>query len=206
MPCPAPREPNYAIELLPSTTQTTYTQCTKSHAVESMLQSKDPLKGTFRIRSTGFAGNASVSIVATFKPASFLDYVYFTQRETSDPVTYGSSSLVEAAEKQCSKTIADERYDAEILSGQGYCDTISFVTGDFINGPMHTNDAFVICGSPKLGGSAADPIEVSGPPVGWFSTKTSPPPARAAPAPTAISKARSPPTQRSSRRRPATKN
>ena len=35
---------------------------------------------------------------------------------------------------------------------------------------MHTNDAFVICESPTLGGSAADPIEVSGPPKGWFST------------------------------------
>lgn len=160
----------YAVELLPSTTQSTYTQCSTTHATESMLQSKDPLKGTFRIRSNGFDGNAHASIIATFKPASFLDYVYFTQRETSDPVTYGKTSLVEAAEKQCSKTIKEGRYEAEIESGKGYCDAISFVSGDFINGPMHTNDAFVICGSPKLGGSAADPIEVSGPAPGWFST------------------------------------
>ena len=54
-----------------------------------MLEPLGPLKGTFRIRSTGFAGKAEVSIIATFKPASFLDYVYFTQLETSDPVTYG---------------------------------------------------------------------------------------------------------------------
>ncbi len=164
----------YAIELLPSTSQTTYTQCNTSHATESMLQSKDPLKGTFRIRSTGFAGGAKASIVATFKPASFLDYVYFTQRETSDPATYGSTSKVEAAEKQCSKTIAEGRYNEEYLKEEGYCDAISFVTGDFVNGPMHTNDAFAICGSPTLGGSAADPIEVSGPPPGWFSTKEIP--------------------------------
>lgn len=164
----------YAIELLPSTTQTTYSQCNTAHATESMLQSKDPLKGTFRIRSNGFAGQAQESIVATFKPASFLDYVYFTQRETSDPATYGTTSKVEAAEKQCSKTIVEGRYNAEYLSGEGYCDAISFVSGDFINGPMHTNDAFAICGSPKLGGSAADPIEISGPPPGWFSTKDIP--------------------------------
>ena len=62
-----------------------------------MLQSLDPLKGTFRIRSTGFAGTAQRKIVATFKPASFLDYVYFTQRETSDPRTYGEESVVKAA-------------------------------------------------------------------------------------------------------------
>lgn len=159
----------YAIELLPSTTST-YKKCETAHATESMLQSMDPLKGTFRIRSNGYAGDAHAAIVATFKPASFLDYVYFTQRETSDPVTYGSSKLVEAAEKQCSKTIREGRYTAEYLSGYGYCDAISFVSGDFINGPMHTNDAFAICGTPTLGGSAADPIEVSGPPPGWFST------------------------------------
>ena len=41
------------------------------------------MAGSFRIRSTGFAGKAKVSIVATFKPPSFLDYVYFTQLETS---------------------------------------------------------------------------------------------------------------------------
>ena len=83
---PAP----YAIELLPATGQTKYTQCNTSNtATASMLESSGPLKGTFRIRSTGFAGDSKVSIIATFKPASFLDYVYFTQRETSDPVTYG---------------------------------------------------------------------------------------------------------------------
>jgi hypothetical protein len=169
-PVPGTTGAEYAIELLPSTTQTTYQKCDEQHPTESMIQSKDPLKGTFRIRSTGFAGKAKASIVATFKPGSFLDYVYFTQRETSDPATYGEETLVKAAEKQCSKTIKEERYASEILSGKGYCDTISFVSGDFINGPMHTNDAFVICGSPTLGGSAADPVEVSGPPKGWFST------------------------------------
>jgi hypothetical protein len=163
----------YAIELLPSTSQTKYTQCNTEHPTESMLQSLDPLKGTFRIRSTGFDGDVQRSIVATFKPASFLDYVYFTQRETSDPVTYYyyDEATAKGAYEQCSKTIAEGRYSATIPnSGGRYCDTISFVSGDFINGPMHTNDAFVICESPTLGGSAADPIEVSGPPKGWFST------------------------------------
>lgn len=157
----------YAIELLPATTSK-YAKCETNHATESMLQSLDPLKGTFRIRSNGYAGSSHAAIVATFKPASFLDYVYFTQLETSDPVTYGSTTLIEAAEKQCSKTMREGRYLTEIASNK-YCDVISFKTGDFINGPMHTNDAFAICGSPTLGGSAADPVEVSGPPPGWFS-------------------------------------
>jgi type II secretory pathway pseudopilin PulG len=159
----------YAVELLPSTTGG-YQKCDTAHATESMLQSTDPLKGTFRIRSNGYAGEAHAAIVATFKPASFLDYVYFTQLETSDPYTYGEKAKVEAAEKQCSKTIRDGRYEKEYLQGEGYCDVISFVSEDFINGPMHTDDAFAICGTPTLGASAADPIEVSGPPKGWFSS------------------------------------
>ena len=166
---PGSTNAEYAIELLPSTSQSTYPQCSTANPTLSMLQSTDPLKGTFRIRSTGYSGNAKSTIVATFKPASFLDYVYFTQRETSDPSTYGSPTAVEAAEKQCSKTIAEGRYSQKASSAVGYCDVIHFITADFINGPMHTNDAYVICGSPILGGSAADPVEASGPPKGWFS-------------------------------------
>jgi hypothetical protein len=171
LPVPGNTGAEYAIELLPSTSQSTYTQCSTANPTLSMLESKDPLKGTFRIRSTGFAGDTDASIVATFKPASFLDYVYFTQRETSDPVTYGTEALINGAYIQCSKTIEDDRYEAEIPVGTGkYCNVISFVSGDTINGPMHTNDAFVICGSPTLGRADTDPIEVSGPPIGWFST------------------------------------
>src|SRR4029077_14488130 len=162
---------SYAIELIPATGHATCDSTNVATATASMLQSLEPLKGTFRIRSTGFAGETQVPITATFKPASFLDYVYFTQLETSDPLTYGTESLIKAAETQCSKTIREERYAVEISPGGGYCDTISFVHEDNIKGPMHTNDAFVMCGDPILGRDANDPIEVSSPPVGWYSTK-----------------------------------
>ena len=165
---------SYAIELLPSSTQKEFTQCSTANPGPSMLESSGLLKGTFRIRSTGFSGSSKVAIVATFKPATFLDYVYFTQRETSDPVTYGfanPSAALEGAYSQCSKSIAEGRYAAKIPATNQYCDTISFVEGDSINGPMHTNDAFVICGKPTLGRNAFDSVEVSGPPKGWFSTR-----------------------------------
>jgi type II secretory pathway pseudopilin PulG len=169
---------SYAIELLPSTTQATYTECSTANPGPSMLESSGLLKGTFRIRSTGFSEKSKVSIVATFKPATFLDYVYFTQRETSDPVTYGfanPSAALEGAYSQCSKTIAEGRYTSAMPNTGGqYCDTISFVEGDSINGPMHTNDAFVICGKPTLGRNEFDSVEVSGPPKGWFQTKEVP--------------------------------
>ena len=47
----------------------------------------NPLDGL--LGTPGAAGTEKQSIVATYKQATFLDYVYFTQLETSDPVTYG---------------------------------------------------------------------------------------------------------------------
>jgi Tfp pilus assembly protein PilX len=161
---------SYAIELIPATGQTQCNPETIVTATTSMLETLGAMKGTFRIRSTGFAGKAKASITATFKPASFLDYVYFTQLETSDPVTY-SAGTIPGAYTQCSKTIQAGRTSATIPnSGGQYCRTISFVGGDKINGPLHTNDALVICNEPTFGRTASDPIEVSSPPKGWYST------------------------------------
>jgi hypothetical protein len=172
-PVPGKTGATYAIELLPAEGQSQYTQCSTADPSGSMLEPSGLLKGSFRIRSSGFSGNAKVSIVATFKPATFLDYVYFTQRETLDPVTYGyanPSTQLTGAEKQCGKTYEEGRMLASIPGTSTYCTVISFAEGDSINGPMHTNDAFVICGKPTLGRSPADPIEVSAKPRGWFST------------------------------------
>ncbi|HEX6667190.1 MAG TPA: hypothetical protein VF081_11405 [Solirubrobacterales bacterium] len=179
-PVPGGTGASYAIELLPAEGQTKYTVCnpeTPTTATASMLEPSGPMKGTFRIRSTGFSGGQQVAITSSFKPATFLDYVYFTQRETSDPVTYGypnPSKALDGAYSQCGKTIKDGRYTAPIPTTSEYCDVISFVEGDDVAGPMHTNDAFAICKNPTLGRDAVDPIEVSGPPKGWFSTKSLP--------------------------------
>jgi hypothetical protein len=171
---PGSADASYAIELIPATGQT---ECDNDDAggpgpIVSMLESSGPNTGSFRIRSTGYAGNAQQSIVATFKRSSFLDYIYFTQLETSDPVVYGypnPSAALTGANAQCTKFIRDGRYSAPIPgTGGAFCDRIFFVTGDDIDGPLHTNDALMICGTPSFGRSAADVIEVSSPPQGWY--------------------------------------
>ena len=78
----------YAIELIPANGQTNLLRMQPRTRPPACSRPRERY-GTFRIRSTGFAGKPRSSIVATFKPASFLDYVYFTQLETLDPVTYG---------------------------------------------------------------------------------------------------------------------
>lgn len=188
-PVPGGSGATYALELIPVEHHPSCNPTTIETATESMLEPLEPMRGTFRVRSTGFFGKSQVSVTATFKPASFLDYVYFTQLETSDPVTYGNEELIKAANRQCTKTIYEGRYNTPLENAKGefltekgtvttnessakFCTTISFVGGDNIKGPMHTNDSFVICESPTLGRYPSDPIEVSYPKEpGWFSTK-----------------------------------
>jgi hypothetical protein len=162
-PVPGESDAQYAIELLPRTGQS---GCSVTNPVGTMLEQSGPNTGTFRIRSTGYVADTSRSVVATFKRASFLDYIYFTQYETSDPVVYGNPPWIQNAYTHCSRFIRDGRQSSTIPgSGGRYCDKIVFVSGDDIDGPMHTNDGFVILGSPSFGRSAADVIESSALPM-----------------------------------------
>ena len=94
---------SYAIELVPATGQTS---CKTNDPIGSMIEPNGPMGGTFRIRSTGYAGNEKRSIVTTFKRTSFLDYVYFTQYETSDPVTYGDPDISRRGERRVREVAA----------------------------------------------------------------------------------------------------
>ena len=167
-PVPGSSGATYALELLPRTGQSS---CSTSDPVGSMIEQSGSSTGTFRIRSTGYSGDSDQSIVATFKRKSFLDFLYFTQLETSDPVTYGNAATINGAYVQCTKTIQGGRYNAPIpnSSPQQNCRRIQFIGGDTINGPLHTNDALLICqGNPVFGRTAADAIEVSSPSQGWY--------------------------------------
>lgn len=122
------------------------TECLKSSPFTTMIQKTGAAAGTFRIESTGTAGEAKVTVVATFQVKGFLNYVYFTQYEDEDPGLY-------SAPKECENTLYSERKSAK-------CEIIVFVTGDKINGPMHTDDAPAICGSPSFGESGHVPEDV----------------------------------------------
>jgi type II secretory pathway pseudopilin PulG len=168
-----PGEPDsaYAIELLPASNQTTYSQCSAASPGPSMLETSGPAAGSFRIRSTGFAGGASVPVVASFKRPSFLDYVYFTQLETLDPIAYGfpnPSTKLTGAYSQCELTYEENRQSANIPGTNEKCSTISFITGDAIEGPVHTNDKFSICGNPRFGRKVQDMVEIGAKSPGWY--------------------------------------
>jgi Tfp pilus assembly protein PilX len=161
----------YTIELLPAPGQT---QCDPSNADLTMI---NPGTGTFRIRATGFVrrgiwdaqrpnpavpngdpNDAKRSIVASFRRTKFLDFLWFTDFETTDPLAYPASQ-VSAANTYCAN-----RYRAARPSG---CLDIQFAGFDRINGPLHTNDDLLLCGSPTFGRTRSDRVEVSGPLPGY---------------------------------------
>ena len=146
----------YAVESLPAAG---FAKCDPNNS-ESMIEKADGVVGTFRIRATGFVGDEEVSLVASYKRASLLDFIYMTNYETSDPLTYSTSTEVTEANNKCKKYRREGR--------SSFCNTIVFRTGDEVRGPLHTNDELAICGTPKFGRGPTDTIEVSAKDPGYF--------------------------------------
>jgi hypothetical protein len=142
----------YTIELLPE--NGTCTPGATAH--ESMLDSSS---GTFKIRATGRSGSVTRTIVSRLRRRSFLDYIYFTDYETRDPAHYPNQGQSPGQGGWAAENCAQVR--ASRPSG---CQAIQFIDDDEINGPLHTNDNLLTCGSPKFGRDKDDQIE-SG--AGW---------------------------------------
>jgi Tfp pilus assembly protein PilX len=180
----------YKLELIPANGNTS---CDPNNPTNTMI---DSTTGTFRIRATGFYRAEKRSIVATFRRRGFLDYLYFTDYETSDPAWYaintgglptrspaGSSSGIDLIDwagsaDGCQAYRRDDRglhlYNGEIyFSGSWHsfgpvgCQEIQFASADVVAGPLHTNDELLVCGTPDFGRTAQDRIEVSAAAPGW---------------------------------------
>jgi len=94
-------------------------------------------EGSLRLRSTGRVGDTTRTVVADLKQDGFIDYVYFTDYEMSDPVL--SSSRCQDAYEWA-------------VSSRPNCTSIQFARGDVIDGPLHTNDTMVVCGGTQFKG------------------------------------------------------
>ena len=144
----------YTIELLPANGNS---QCTVGNQA-TMIQAST---GGFRIRSTGRPRAGSKlrrTLVSTFRRRSFLDFLYFTDFETVDPLAYSSTNQARAA-SECADKYRAGRTD--------WCSEIQFADADALNGPMHTNDDILTCGTPTFGRGSQDSIEFTGPAPGW---------------------------------------
>jgi Tfp pilus assembly protein PilX len=135
----------YAIELMPQNgiNPSTSAWCTPGATAASSLL--DSSSGTLQIRSTGKSGSVRRSVIATLRRTGFLDYLYFTDFETQDPQVTGSGATCDVYRR---------------AGRSSSCSNIVFASDDAINGPFHTNDDILVCGTPDFGRTLADKVEV----------------------------------------------
>lgn len=92
--------------------------------------------GVLRVRSTGRVGQITRSVVADLKQDGFIDYLYFTDYELSDP-EFGLTT----SKQNCVPT-----YDWDVKHADN-CDELQFGSSDVLDGPVRTNDTLLICNS-----------------------------------------------------------
>ncbi|HEY3019893.1 MAG TPA: hypothetical protein VGJ32_06850, partial [Solirubrobacteraceae bacterium] len=134
------------------------------------------------------ARQSTRAIVATFRRRGFLDFLWYTKYETTDPqiayiakrVPWPTNPDFTAWEAgNCAKTWWGTngtdgrklaRYSGQYNPGSGWvnwgptpCADVAWAPGDAINGPVHSKDSLLICGNPSFGQSAADRIETEAP-------------------------------------------
>jgi hypothetical protein len=131
----------YSYKTLPATGSTS---CNTASPIPTTIESSGAAAGSFRAEFTGSSGKITRTIVAQFQPPSFLNYIYFTNFEIGDPAALGETGN---AAVQCTQP-----YPARDDSSCG--GAINFITGDAINGPMHSNDYLAVCGSPSFGSTS----------------------------------------------------
>jgi hypothetical protein len=123
--------------------------CTVGSAIAALI---DGPTGTLRMEFTGYAGKPNSTglpsvqrtIVVGFRKATPLDYLWYTDHEMKDP----------ALDASCT----NEKYYYQYASvSQAPC-PIYWVTNDVINGPLYTNDQYLIYSnaSPIFGRAGSD--------------------------------------------------
>ena len=169
----------YTIELLPVAP---YTKCTPGDNVAASMI--DRSSRSLRIRVTGRVPTAKGmdyrSLIGAVKRDGFLDFLYFTDYETSDAVWYALSTsgrptggpqgdVISWAANNCNKTYYyngrgslkwNGKYtDNNTTAPQITCSQIQFADNDVVAGPLHTNDDLYTCNNPTFGRTAQDRIE-----------------------------------------------
>lgn len=94
--------------------------------------------GLITLQSSGTVRGESRTITVTLRKPSFLDYLYFTQYETIDPIATTAGTAA---------SCAVFRYAGRNTSN---CPDIQFRTGDTLKGSVYSADSIVLSGSPTF--------------------------------------------------------
>jgi Tfp pilus assembly protein PilX len=138
--------------------------CVASNAIATMI---DEDTQTFRMKFIGYSGTAGSltdpeiqrGLIASFRKATPLDYLWYTIYETLDPSTYPTANAGPGQPySDCAQWERAGRPD--------YCSDINWISGDALNGPAYTQDQYLIpSGSTASFGraGASDSIQSSNP-------------------------------------------
>ncbi len=118
------------------------TSCISTNSIGSLI---DKSTGSLRMEFTGYSGgpNSVVrTLVASYRKLSPLDFLWYTVYEALDSSINGYSTC-----------------GVFYRAGRNSNCNINWVTGDVMNGPMYTQDQYLVLGSPTFGRGPADKIE-----------------------------------------------
>jgi hypothetical protein len=111
--------------------------------------------GMVLLTSTGRVGDVTRTVQVRLRRSGFGEFLYYTMYETIDPANeaiYGYNNTT--ADDRCSHYYWEPYVaGASRPRDTSYCSDINFVTGDVIDGPVHTNDAMLISGRPIFNGT-----------------------------------------------------
>jgi len=102
--------------------------------------------GRIRVRSTGKVGQATRTVVADLKQEGFIDFLYFTDYEVSDPSIAGTTNsgcFTDSTKTTLKYAWAGRSTDK--VGGTAVCNDIAFGASDEIKGPLHSNDTIRAC-------------------------------------------------------------
>jgi type II secretory pathway pseudopilin PulG len=125
-----------------------YTACSTGSTIPSLI---DTATGTLRMEFTGYSRAVTRTIVASFETVTPLKFLWYTVHETADASTPGCG-------------LSTFYYNSSIPP---QCQIV-WVTGDYLNGPMYTQDQFLVQpgGSPTFGRGPSDTIASQAPAAG----------------------------------------
>ncbi len=127
----------YSYQVIPANGNTS---CT-SNAIGSLI---DASTGSLRMEFTGYSGSNNVqrTVVASYRKLTPLDFAWYTVYEALDSTISGYTDC-----------------GVFYRAGRDPNCNINWVTGDTVNGPMYTQDQYLINGSPTFGRNSSDKIE-----------------------------------------------
>ena len=107
-------------------------------------------QGYMTLTSIGRVNGKQRKLTTKLGKQSFLNYMYFTQYETIDPVAYASAPPANTCDKYAYTTAQQTTPRVAPAQGRAYCALINFIDSDTLKGPVYSQDKINLTGDPTF--------------------------------------------------------